>query len=183
MAGPFRAVPLAAALALALVPSPSRAVERYILRCGTGVHGGEESGVALLPSGDVFCPLFADPKAIRSFASWVTGKFPTSADAGQIGAVGVGDGVAFVRVGGPRPGEGLQVGIEAAVFSQFDLDTPRAAVLLNADYVVGLPVTFRIRFFSVRVRLYHQSSHLGDELLLRPENAIQRRTSPSNQPS
>lgn len=39
--------------------------------------------------------------------------------------------------------------------------------LINADYVVGLPVTFRRGSVSSRVRLYHQSSHLGDEFLLR----------------
>jgi uncharacterized protein DUF1207 len=39
---------------------------------------------------------------------------------------------------------------------------------------VGLPLTFRHSGFSARARLYHQSSHLGDELLLRAENEIQR---------
>jgi len=33
-----------------------------------------------------------------------------------------------------------------------------------------VPLTFRRRGFGTRVRLYHQSSHLGDEYLLRPAN-------------
>ncbi len=169
----FRVVPLAVALAFAVVAPSARSEELFILRCGTGVHAGEEMGFVGLPSGGVFCPLFADPKAVRSFATYLRGKFPTSAESRHVGAVGVGDGVALVRYGGPRPGEGLQIGIEAAVFSQFDLDAPSDDIL-NADYVVGIPVTYRIRSFSARARVYHQSSHLGDELLLRPEVEIQR---------
>jgi hypothetical protein len=173
MAPSLRAVRLWAALAIALSPAASRPADPWILRCGTGVHGGEASGVVVFPSGGVFCPLFADPKAVRSFASFLSGEFPTSEERGNIAAVGVGDGVAIVRANGPRPGEGLQLGIEAAVFTQFDLDSS-SADLLNADYVVGLPVTWRIRSFSARLRPYHQSSHLGDELLLRPGSTIQR---------
>jgi hypothetical protein len=46
---------------------------------------------------------------------------------------------------------------------------------LNADYVVGLPVTMRRGWFSTRFRVYHQSSHLGDEYLLRePSNRRNR---------
>ena len=41
--------------------------------------------------------------------------------------------------------------------------------LINADYLVGVPVTLRWSGFSSRLRLYHQSSHLGDEFLLRTE--------------
>lgn len=39
--------------------------------------------------------------------------------------------------------------------------------LINTDYQVGLPVTYRRGAFATRFRLYHQSSHLGDEYLLR----------------
>jgi hypothetical protein len=68
------------------------------------------------------------------------------------------------------------------VFAQFDLDST-SDDLLNADYVVGLPLTFRRAGFSARGRFYHQSSHLGDELLLREENDLERensRSSPSS---
>jgi hypothetical protein len=62
-------------------------------------------------------------------------------------------------------GDGLQLGIEAAVFAQFDMDAP-SVDLINADYVIGIPITFRRGVFSARLRVYHQSSHLGDEYLL-----------------
>jgi hypothetical protein len=39
--------------------------------------------------------------------------------------------------------------------------------LVNADYLVGLPLTVRYEDFSTQLRVFHQSSHLGDEFLLR----------------
>jgi hypothetical protein len=38
--------------------------------------------------------------------------------------------------------------------------------LVNADYLVGIPVSFRYGDLSAMFRLFHQSSHLGDEFLL-----------------
>jgi Protein of unknown function (DUF1207) len=161
--------------ALALAAAPARALDEsdHASRCGTGVPPGEATGLVFLPTGEIFCQLVADPKAIRSFASYLRGKFPTSNGTISVGSIGVADEFAFFRVGGPGPGEGVQLGIQAAVFAQFDLDTP-SRDLLNADYLVGLPLTFRREGFSARLRLYHQSSHLGDEFLLRPENTVKR---------
>lgn len=38
--------------------------------------------------------------------------------------------------------------------------------LLNSDYLVGFPLSFRFGKFTGRFWFFHQSSHLGDELLL-----------------
>jgi Protein of unknown function (DUF1207) len=171
MAVLLRAAAVSAVLALAARPSPAAA--DHVLRCGQGIHSGESEGLVWLPQGDVFCQLVADPKAIRTFATYLRGKFPTSTDAIDVGSIGIADGFGIFRVGGPGEGDGLQLGLEAAVFAQFDLSSP-SDDLLNADYLVGLPLTFRYSGFSARARLYHQSSHLGDELLLRPESTIQR---------
>jgi len=170
---------LAAAAGLALAATPAAragepAEERtYVLRCGTGVHGGEAAGFAWTPQGDVFCPLVADPKAIRSFATLLRGEYPATNESITIGSIGIADAFPILRYGGPLTGEGLQLGVEAAVFAQFDLDSP-SYDLLNADYLVGFPLTFRYADFSARARIYHQSSHLGDELLLRPDIEIRR---------
>jgi hypothetical protein len=59
-----------------------------------------------------------------------------------------------------------QIGVDAAVFAIFDLDAP-SSDLVNADYWLGLPLSYRKNSFSTMLRLYHQSSHLGDEFLLR----------------
>lgn len=69
------------------------------------------------------------------------------------------------RRDGTVPGNGLQVSMAAGVFARFNVDT-ESDVLVNADYFVGLPFTYRHGRHSARIRPYHQSSHLGDEFLL-----------------
>lgn len=55
--------------------------------------------------------------------------------------------------------------VAAGVFSQFDMET-RSNDLINTDFVVGFPFTYRRGAVSLRASLYHQSSHLGDEFIL-----------------
>jgi hypothetical protein len=160
---PALAAAVLASLALAAGPVAA-AEEPPPLRCGTGVHAGEASGWVVLPQGDVFCPLIADPKSTRSHLTYLRGEFPAGTAAKNVGSVGIADGLGLFRYGGPVAGDGVQLGIEAGVFAQFDLGT-RSADLLNADYVVGIPLTFRAGSFSGRFRVWHQSSHLGDEFL------------------
>jgi hypothetical protein len=81
----------------------------------------------------------------------------------------LGDSFGLVRFGGPAAGEGVQVDVFGSIFAQFNLGA-ESNDLINADYVIGAPLTFRRRGFSLRVRLYHQSSHLGDEYLLGSED-------------
>lgn len=123
------------------------------------------------PEGDLFCPLIADPKAERSFLSYLRGEFSAlvenEGDA-DIGAVGLGDRFVLVRSGAARSGNGVQLSLTGAIFAQFDLGT-ESIDLINADYLVSVPISFRIRGFSSRLSFLHQSSHLGDEYLLRSE--------------
>jgi len=145
-------------------------------RCGTGVHESEAIGVHGFPQDQIFCPIIADPKEPRSFASVLRGTFPSiekpSGKGTTIASVGLGDSFGLVRWGGPRAGEGVQLDVVGAIFAQFDLDSA-SNDLINADYIIGLPLTIRRHGFSVRARVYHQSSHLGDEYLLR-SSQIQR---------
>jgi hypothetical protein len=124
--------------------------------------------------------LLADPKEARSFASFLRGTFRSLDDPSgkgtSIGSVGLGDSFGLLRWGGPSSGEGLQIDLVASIFAQFALDAP-SHDLINADYIIGVPVTFRRRGFSTRVRLYHQSSHLGDEFLLRDEDTLRQNLS------
>ncbi len=144
--------------------------------CGPRLHAGETTGTVPFPQGDYFCPLIADPKEPRTFASFLQGSAPAeNGELGivgaldtEVGSIGIGDGFGLFRWAGSRPGDGVQVGISAGVFAQFDLATS-SFDLLNADYVVGMPLTLRRGGFSSRLRLYHQSSHLGDEFLIREE--------------
>jgi hypothetical protein len=146
------------------------AQEPFRSRCGAGVHADARSGWAWLPQGQIFCPLAADPKGQRSFMTYLRGDFATIANPApgtktNVGAVGVGDSFSIFRFADAGASDGVQLDLEGVVFSQFNLDVP-SIDLINADYLVGLPLTFRMGGSTARLRLYHQSSHLGDEFIL-----------------
>lgn len=61
-----------------------------------------------------------------------------------------------------------QLDLFGAAASQFNMDAPSDA-LLNTDYFIGFPLAWRQGSWSARLRLFHQSSHFGDELLLSGE--------------
>jgi hypothetical protein len=153
---------------LALLGGAARAAgqDPYPSRCGTGIPADEARGYTPLPRGDVFCPLVADPKGLRSFVSFLRGDADEFAS--DVGSVGIADSFGMFRFGGRGPGDGVQLSLSGGVFAQFDLGTS-SYDLLNADYLIGLPLTVRRGGFSTRLRVYHQSSHLGDEFLLRDE--------------
>ena len=156
--GAALAAPLAAAAAQA-PPIPTR--------CGVGQPDGGDGRFVPLPVGDVFCPLVADPKGVRSFVSYL--RETSEAAETSVGSVGVGDAFPMVRWNGRAPGDGVQLSLQGSVFAQFDLGTS-SYDLLNADFIIGLPLTWRRGATSARARVYHQSSHLGDEFLLRDED-------------
>ena len=126
---------------------------------GTSVADEE---IIPLPDTQLFLPLQADPKEPRFYVSAL--NVSSDIQDTTVAAVGFGENFGIMRRGS-NPNRGWQVGISAAVFAQFDLET--SDDLMNADYIIGIPVTWRHDDWSGRVRLYHQSSHLGDEYLLR----------------
>lgn len=138
-----------AILCLAALPSPGAAQP---------AHGFE-----VFPEGAPFNALLADPAEPRVFASRINVK----RDAGDFQAARVGLGVDFglLRRHAASPDVGWQLGVFGSIDSLFNLDLPGDA-LVNTDYRVGLPLTWRSDTFSARARVYHQSSHLGDELIL-----------------
>jgi len=129
---------------------------------GLAVRGANAES---FPVGDVFAPLVADPLETRSFISMLGLDAESRSGGSTIGSVGVGASLGFYRWRGERPDDGWQIGIFAAVASQFDLEAD-SSPLLNADYRVGFPLSFRRGEWSGRARLFHQSSHLGDEFIL-----------------
>lgn len=166
-----RIASLAITLALCtLSTEDARGQEPFRSLCGAGVHADASSGWVWLPQGQIFCPLAADPKGQRSFITYLRGDFATIANPApgtetNIAAVGLEDSFSIFRVAQAGAGDGIQLDLQGAVFSQFNLDEP-SFDMINADYLVGLPLTFRSGGFSGRVRIYHQSSHLGDEFIL-----------------
>src|SRR6266480_3084649 len=105
----------------------------------------------------LFQPLLADPKEPRFFAGYLWARSPRLAS--RLGTVGFGQTIGLLR------GRDWQLGIAAGVFSEFNMESSTTD-LLNTDYLVGLPLTYRHGSLATRLRLYHQSSHLGDEYMV-----------------
>lgn len=129
-------------------------------------------GGVFLPKDDVFRPLLADPKEPRFSGSYQSMRFEArgigserSGDTVDVGTVSAAGNFGLAGLRQRKECNGIQLGVSGGVFSQFNLDEP-SSDLINSDFLVGLPVTFRWGPFSGRARLYHQSSHLGDEFLL-----------------
>lgn len=154
------------ALLLALLPALAGATEAASPPGDDATGPGTEGTTIQLPRGDVFLPLLADPKEPRTFAAWTFTHTndPTFGDL-NVGIAGFGGRWGIVRWHADGAGNGLQLSISGGVFAQFNMDTP-SKDLINADYVVGFPLSWRRGDTSARLRLYHQSSHLGDEFLL-----------------
>jgi Protein of unknown function (DUF1207) len=131
-------------------------------QASTAEEPGSTVGIPF-PGGDVFRPLFADPKQPQTFATLHAVKARDSKTSATVGSVGLGENFGFYS---RRQGcNGWQVGLLAGVFTQYDMNAP-SSDLINTDYVVGFPLSWRSGLFSTRVRLYHQSTHLGDEFVL-----------------
>jgi Protein of unknown function (DUF1207) len=116
----------------------------------------------VFPGGVLFKPLIADPRWPHFSAAWQ--HYFDDPQFKDLAAVSFGESFAFYR---DRLGSlWWEVGLHAGVFSVFNMDTS-SFDLVNADYLVGIPLTLRYGDFSTQLRVFHQSSHLGDEFLLR----------------
>lgn len=104
-----------------------------------------------------FQPLLADPQEPQFFATYLWVQSPRLAS--RLGSVGLGQTIGLFR------GRDWQLGIGAGVFSEFNMRSSTTD-LMNTDYIVSLPLTYRRGPWATRVRIYHQSSHLGDEYML-----------------
>src|SRR5712692_11646747 len=104
----------------------------------------------------VFEPLLADPQEPQFFATYLWARSPRLAS--RLGSVGFGQTIGLLR------GDSWQLAIAAGAFSQFNMQATTND-LINTDYLVGLPLAYQRGASAARLRLYHQSSHLGDEYM------------------
>ena len=119
-----------------------------------------------LAPGRLFEPLLADPRWPHFYATYDHYSISHGVNLKDAVSVGFGETISLVRKAYPN-GLRLEGGIQAGVFAIFDLDS-NSFDLINADYFVGPYVAARYNDFSLLARVFHQSSHLGDEYLLRP---------------
>lgn len=117
--------------------------------------------VQALPVDDLFKPLIADPRQPQFSI-----KYHSYNAREGFNAASVSFGDYFGFASGFLGSRGVsQIGLQGAVFAVFNLDSD-SFDLVNADYWIGIPVSYRRGPWSFLTRIYHQSSHLGDEFLL-----------------
>jgi hypothetical protein len=123
----------------------------------------EKLPVGFLPPSQLFKPLIADPR--WPHFSLAYRNYIGDEEIKNVGSANFGESIALYRSNGPFGGQ-WETGLQAAVFSIFDLDS-NSRDLINSDFFVGLFGSYRVGDFSLFTRLLHQSSHLGDQFQLR----------------
>jgi hypothetical protein len=130
------------------------------------IEQGAVKETMLFPQSQLFYPSMASPKEPRTHVTYL--RLKLTGDSINIGSVGFGDSFGLVRWSGWGEDDAWQLSISGAVLAQFNLDAS-SMDLINADYIIGFPLSYRNGSWSARARLFHQSSHLGDEFLLQPQ--------------
>lgn len=130
----------------------------------TSADEDEETQVTWFPTHYAFEPLLADPREMFTLIRLQN----QTIDDDTIPTVAI----ALAGTAGLASGRSInsewQLGMQAGVFGLFNVDT--GSELVNADYVLGFPLSYRRGPWSFRVRVYHQSSHLGDEFMVHNGN-------------
>lgn len=120
-------------------------------------------GLIWFPGRSLFTPLLADPRWPRFSLSYQ--YYIDDDELDHVAAPDFGELFPLLHYN-PNWGGSWEVGIQAGVFAIFDLAS-ESFDLINADYRVGIPITYARGSWAAMFRFYHQSSHLGDEFLLR----------------
>jgi hypothetical protein len=126
------------------------------------------STVVRLPRGHLFQPLIADPKEQRFFLAYR--NVERLGQKQRIGVMGVGETFPLLRRIDDCPSDGLQLDLVGGAVGRFLLDNG-SNDLIDADYNIGLPLSWRHGNWSTRARLYHESSHLGENELFQAGTA------------
>lgn len=141
-------------------PSDEELREKYVQR-------PQISGIWFPQMTELFLPLIADPRAATYSLGYRAGDRVIGT---KTVGVSLGDDFAIYRWLDLFWGGDLQIGIEAGIWSVFNMD-PHPDIaggteLVNTDFYVGIPLTYAAGKWSFRLRGYHISGHLGDEFLV-----------------
>ena len=153
-------------------PATSSESEETIAGEGVPAAGPIVLATGMLPQGHLFKPLLADPRWAHFSASY-RNYVGNNIDGNNNGAVSFGETIPFYRANFGQSTVQWETGIQAAVFSDFNLGAP-SNDLINTDFIASVYGSIRAGHFSAFGRVYHQSSHLGDEFLLRRLTDLER---------
>lgn len=133
-----------------------------------GETGSTAADESFLPQGYLFDQLSADPRWPHFSVAYQ--YYISDKELGSTATANFGETFALYRNRGPFGGL-WEFGVQGGVFSLFDL-ARKSKDLINADYIGGIFAAYRYNDFATILRVFHQSSHLGDEFLLR--NRVRR---------
>lgn len=144
--------------------SPDRRVPSTLQHQGSALENSTTpTETSFLPQGYLFDQLSADPRWPHFSVAYQ--YYINDKELGSTGTANFGETFTLYRDHVPFGGL-WEFGLQGGVFSLFDLARD-SKDLINADYMGGIFASYRYNNFSTILRLFHQSSHLGDEFLLR----------------
>jgi hypothetical protein len=123
-----------------------------------------------LPEGIIYHSYLAGAKEPRFASQWVH-----DVNQGWIWDVTLGARVGIFRYGTTNAvhPEGWQLDMEGAAFPRLSLE--ESLDVWATDFRFGVPLTYGIGNYQTKFALYHECSHLGDELMLNhPETQAER---------
>lgn len=142
---------------------------RYAYDCGL-------NGVWLPEDPILFKPFIADPRQITYSVGW---RFYDQVLSKNVIDVSYGDSFGLYEWYAVTPWGGkLRIDLEGALWAVF-APLQESSPLINADYYVGIPVTYAVDCWQFRWRVFHISSHIGDEFLIKHAPRGFRRLNPS----
>jgi hypothetical protein len=153
-------------------PQEEELREKYVRRPQT-------TGIWFPQMTELFQPCIADPRNVTYILGYRAGDQVIGP---KVANIALGDDFAIYRWIDVMYGGDLQIGIEAGIWSVFNLD-PHPNIdggteLVNTDFYAGIPITYARDKWSFRLRVYHISSHLGDEYMV--NHPTVKRLNPSN---
>lgn len=135
------------------------------------MHEEEEPAEGFfLQSERLFDPLAADPRWPAFSGAYQ--HFIDDEEMRRVFAASIGDTIPLYTADVPFAfGGRWQVGVEGAAFVIHNLDTS-SWDQVNADYMAGVKLSYRNDSLSGIFRIFHLSSHIGDEYLM--SNSVKR---------
>jgi hypothetical protein len=118
----------------------------------------------LIPEGNLYRPYLADPRQSRTGTKVSLPVKPAQGHVKIENCLGSTRPLALWK--DPRnPDEAADLSIEVAVFSRFDIQ--EGWDMDAADYRFGFPFAYRRGDVTMKMHLWHTTSHLGDEYMTR----------------
>ena len=126
-------------------------------------NGCDGYGVWLPEGPPLFRPFVADPREVSYSVGW---RFDDQALEKNVIDVSFGDSLPIYQWWNVWPWGGqMRVELEGSLWAVFS-PCQDSSPLVNADYYCAIPITYLCDLWSFRLRIYHISSHMGDEFLI-----------------